>query len=240
MKPLYQNILFGLLLTVVLSFAVPAKAVVISYTVDGVAPQQYASSVTPPADAPWGTAGYPGDTVALSSYTGTLDLSLGTSVQKINSLLWTVDYTYGGTATDPNAWSDVVSNISLSRQIQIGSQTAVIDQTGVLTSSWDNDYLTLNTGSVATIDVDGYTIDITALTTPYGGAGSDGGATSFDGNNPWAQPAQDLYAQFVVTADTDNAVAPEPGSVFALMGLSVVAFGGAAASRLRGKKAVIG
>ena len=82
----------------------------------------------------------------------------------------------------------------------------------------------------------GYRIDITPLATPYGGEGSDGGATTFDGNNPWVQPAQDVYAQFVVTNASNIAAAPEPGSIAALLGLSALSCGGGVVSRLRSKK----
>ncbi|MEI8234943.1 MAG: hypothetical protein WCH57_09690 [Verrucomicrobiota bacterium] len=231
MKTIFQKTLNSVLALAGLVFASSADATVISYTVDGVAPQQLASSVTPPADAPWGVNGYPGDTVALQSYTGTFDLTVGTTVQKINSLLWTVNYTYGGTATDPNAWSDVLSNINATRQIQIGTSTATLSQLGTLDAAWDNDYLGFSGGSTATLSYQGYQIDITPL------AVESAGATNFDGDNPWAQPSQDIYAQFVVSAAPSMANAPEPGSIAALLGLVALSGGSSVASRLRFKKA---
>ena len=213
-----------------LAFAASAHATLVSYTVDGVAAQQYAGSVTPPADAPWGVNGYPGDTVALQSYTGSFDLTLGTSVQKINSLLWTVNYTYGGTATDPNAWSDVLSSIDATRLIHIGTETATISQFGTLDAAWDNDYLGFSSGSTATLFYQGYQIDITPL------AVESAGATNFDGDNPWVQPSQDIYAQFVVSAAPSTASAPEPGSIAALLGLVALSGGSSVVSRLRSKK----
>jgi len=212
------------------TLATPAYAIVVPYTVDGVAPQQFTAPTTPPANAPWGVNGYPGDTVALQSYTGTLDLSLGTSVQKINSLLWTVNYTYGGTATDPNAWSDIQFNLNASREIHIGADTALLSQAGSLSASWDNDYLGLSSGSTVSLFDQGYRIDITPLEIP------SSGATSFDGDNPWVQPSQDIFAQFVVTQVPDNMVAaPEPGSIMALLGLALISCGSPILSRLRSK-----
>ena len=234
MKNFIKNILSGALAIVGLTLALPAQAVLTSYTVDGVAPIQLTAPTTPPADAPWGVNGYPGDTVALQSYTGTFDLTVGTSIQKINSLLWTVDYTYGGTATDANAWSDVSFNLSADRNITIGGQTATLSQTGSLTAAWDNDYLGLAAGSTISLFAQGYQVDITPIAVPITGA------TSFDGSNPWAQPSQDVYAQFVVSAIPGDLVnAPEPGSIAALAGLVLISCGSPMASRLRAKKALL-
>lgn len=239
MIAIFQKAFRGILAISGLTLALPAMAVVIPYTVSSVAPQQYASPVIPPADAPWGTDGYPGDTIELQSYSGTFDLSVGTSIQKINTLLWIVNYTYGGTATDPNAWSDVASAISLSRQIQLGTETATLTQTGLLNATWANDYLNLDAGSTITLHVGNYQVDITPLAASYGGEGSDGGATTFDGGNPWAQPAQDLYAQFVVTESSVVVATPEPRGIAMLIGLAAISCGGSAVSRFRKKNASI-
>ena len=236
MKTALKKTLASALALAGFAFALPAHAILVPYTVDEVAPLQLASPIAAPADAPWGPNGYPGDTLSLQSYSGAFDLTVGTSIQKINTLNWTVDYTYGGTATDPNAWNDVNSNFTLSRQIQIGSQTAILNQTGLLSASWANDYLNLDASPVTTLYLQGYKIEITALATPYGGAGSDGGATTFDGGNPWGQPSQDIYAQFVVTEASGMAAAPEPGSIAALMGLAALSLGTSAVSRMRSKK----
>ena len=205
-------------------------AVVVSLSVDGVATQQFASSVTPPADAPWGVDGYPGDAVTIQSYTSTFDLTQGTTIQKVNSLLWTVDYTYGGTATDPNAWSDLSFDVNALRQIHIGTETATLTQFGELNASWDNDYLGFSSGSTVSLITQGYKVDITPL------AISSAGATNFDGSNPWAQPSQDLYAQFTVTAVPGLVAAPEPGGIAALIGLVGFTCGSSAVSRLRMKR----
>jgi len=230
MKNVIKNTLSGLLLVAGFAFALPAQAVLVSYTVDGVAAQQFTAPTPAPADAPWGANGYPGDTVALQSYTGTFDLTLGTSIQKINSLAWIVNYTYGGTATDPNAWSDVSFDFNALRTISIGEGTATLGQAGSLTAAWDNDYLGLNDGAMVSLYDQGYRIDITPLAVPTTGA------SSFDGNNPWTQPSQDVYAQFTVTADPGMTSAPEPGSIAALVGLVAFTCGSSTVSRLRSRK----
>ena len=232
MKTVFKKAL-GFLVIAGLALASPTYAVLVTYTVDGVAAQQFASPTTPPADAAWGVNGYPGDTVELQSYTGTFDLTVGTTIQKINSLLWTVNYTYGGTATDANAWSDVPFTLSAIREIQIGEATATLSQTGSLNAQWDNDYLGFSLGSTVTLYTQGYRIDITPL------AVDSTGATNFDGSNPWVQPSQDVYAQFVVTEDSGSiAAAPEPGSIAALVGLILVSCGSPMVSRLRTQKAL--
>ena len=189
-----------------------AQAQSVSYSVSGWQ-QQFPASVTPPADAPWGPAGYPGDTVTFAKYTGTLDLTVGTSVQKVNSLLWNIDYTYGGTATDPNAWSDVSSNINAARNISFdGGPSGSLNQTGTLLNTWENDYLTFNQGSTTSFVVQGYQVKVTAL-----GLATSG--TNFDGTNPWSQPGGDMYATFTVTA------VPEPETFAMLLsGLGLMGF----------------
>ncbi len=229
MKTLFKTL--GVLIYAGLALTLPASAVLVDYSVDGVAAQQFASPVTPPADAPWGVSGYPGDTVALESYKGTFDLTVGTTTQKLNSLLWSVNYTYGGTATDPNVWNDVSFTLSAGRTLHIGDGTALLDQSGSLTAGWDNDYLGLSEGSTVTLFTQGYQIDITPLAVPASGA------SNFDGNNPWEQPAQDIYARFVVTEAPGGLVAaPEPGSILALAGLALISCGSPVVSRLRSKK----
>jgi hypothetical protein len=192
-----------------------AHAALVSYTVDGWGPMQYPGSVTPPADAPWGTSGYPGDTLEFQTYTGTLDLTPGTYTLKINTLLWTIDYTYGGTATDPNVWSDVLSNVTTSRSISIGSVSGSLSQTGLLVSTWENDFVTFYDGTTASIIVQGYQVDITPL------AFDTTGGSNFSGINPWVQPDGDILARFEVSA------LPEPGTLFLLGSglLGLVGFG---------------
>jgi hypothetical protein len=178
-----------------LAVALPAHATLVTYSVDGVAAQQFPGPITPPADAPWGPNGYPGDTVALQSYTGSFDLVAGSSVQQINTLLWTIDYTYAGTATDPTAWSNLSFAFDAARNMTIdGVGPVSLSQAGSLDVTWDNDYLGLAGGSTVTFYVQGYRVDVTPL------AVAPTGGSNFDGSNPWVQPNQDIMAQFDVTA----------------------------------------
>lgn len=195
-----------------LAIAWPACAATVSYTVDGVVAQQFPGPVTPPSNAPWGTDGYPGDTVEVQTYTGSIDLVLGTITQKVNTLLWTVDYTYAGTATDPNAWSDLSFFPDVSRNMTIGSDTHNLTQSGLLQVTWFIDYLSFGDGSATSFDVDGYRIDVTLLAVPTASAGG-----SF--NPPWVQPARDMMAQFTIQE------IPEPAT------LSLLALGGLALLR---------
>lgn len=102
------------------------QAALVDYTVSGWGPTSYPAPTTPPANAPWGTDGYPVDTLELQTYTGSLDLTPGTYTQKINTLLWSIDYTYGGTATDPNVWSDLSFNVNALRNISLPRDLLVL------------------------------------------------------------------------------------------------------------------
>lgn len=191
----------------------PAYADSISYTVGGWS-GQFPGSVTPPAGATWGPTGYPGDTVALEGYTGTLDLTPGTYVQKINTLLWTINYTYAGTETDPDAWSDLSFDLTLARSIQfggLGGPSAQLTQPGLLNVTWDNDFLSVSPGSMVSLLIPGYQIDITPL-------GLEVGGSNFEGSNPWVQPNQDIMARFVVT----SVPVPDAGSTLTLLGLALI------------------
>jgi len=188
----------------------PAHADSISYTVGGWS-GQFPGSVTPPANAPWGPNGYPGDTVALEGYTGTLDLTPGIYVQKINTLLWTINYTYGGTATDPDAWSNLSFAFDLACDITIGGAPTTLTQGGSLNATWDNDFLSVSPGSMISLLIPGYQIDITPLGLEVGGA-------NFEGSNPWVQPNQDIMARFVVT----SVPVPDAGSTLTLLGLALI------------------
>ena len=95
-------------------------------TVGGWGPTQYPALTIPPVDAPWGPTGYPGHTLELVTSTGSLDLTPGTYIRPINPLVWTIDYTYGGTATDPNAWSDVSFNFTALRNIIFDGKLLVL------------------------------------------------------------------------------------------------------------------
>jgi hypothetical protein len=168
-----------------------------------------------PADAPWGANGYPGDTLQFAAYTGSLDLTPGTIVQQVGTINWTVDYTYGGTATAwdyPANWNPILFNLSTTSGMTIDTASGSLTQTGLLDSEWDNDYLSFNDGPTTSFVVDGYQVDVT----PLGFAPE--GATNFDGNNPWVQPAQALMASFTITAT------PEPASLalLALGGLTLL------------------
>lgn len=195
------NTLFLFTAATAVSFG-SAGAAIVNYSADGWS-QQFPASITPPANAPWGPNGYPGDTVALQAYAGTLDLTPGTSTQKINSLLWTIDYTYGGTENDPNAWSDLHFVFNAVRNLTIDGVTGSIGQGGNLDAQWDNDYLSLGAGSTLTFTVQGYQVAVKPLA-----LGSVGGS-NFDGGNPWVQPSRDVYAEFTVSA------VPEPSTYIA-------------------------
>jgi hypothetical protein len=203
MKAVFTKSLGVALAIAGLAVALPAYANIITYNVGGWT-KQFPAPTAPPANAPWGADGYPGDTVTLQTYTGTLDLTAGTYVQKINTLLWTINYTYGGTATDPDPWSDVFFSPSATRSLTfdgVGPQD--LSQGGTLRCTWDNDFLGLSAGSTISFIVQGYQVDITPL------ALAEVGGSDFSGGNPWVQPSQDVMAQFVVTA------VPEPTTMIA-------------------------
>jgi hypothetical protein len=200
---------FGIVaaIAVCLALAGPAAAVTVSYTVDGWGPTSYPGTVTPPANAPWGVNGYPGDTVELLTYTDTIDLYDGAShTKKINTLLWTVDYTYAG--TDDGGWAQLQHVIDANRGISFtGGPVGTLSQTGLLENNWDNDFLSFSQGSVTSFVVGGYRVDVTPLVVAPAGAGGSGG-------NPWVQPPRDMMAQFVVT---ELAPVPEPVTMAGLM-----------------------
>ncbi len=206
-----KKILMVMAVLALLSLSGIAGAVTINYTVDGWGPTQYPGPLTPPADSKWGPNGYPGDTLELQTYTGTLDLTPGSQVLKINTLQWTIDYTYGGS---PEPWPDMFFGIDAPRDIAIGTGTGSLGQTGLLRSNWENDYLTFYNGATTTVFVQGYKIDIT----PLGFA--ETGGSDFSGGNPWAQPSINVMARF----DVSEAQVPEPMSIMlGIMGLGSVA-----------------
>ena len=106
----------AILATAIFSLAALAQAATIEYTVSGWGPTSFPSGITPAPDALHGPDGYPGDTLELQSYTGTLDLVPGTYEQQISDLLWTIDYTYGGTGIvgqdDPAHWTDLSFDVN--------------------------------------------------------------------------------------------------------------------------------
>ena len=175
---------------VIFVMAMSAGATTINYTVSGWGPNQYPASITPPANAPWGVDGYPGDTLEMVTYTGTLDLTPGTYNLKINTLNWTIDYTYGGTATNPDDWSNVFHNITAIRSISFdGGPSGSLSQTALLENQWANDFLTIDEGATSSFTVGGFQVNVTPL-----GLDQFGG-TNFDGSNPWVQPQTRHYSK---------------------------------------------
>jgi len=190
-------------IAVCLALAGPAAAVTVSYTVDGWGPTQFPGPLTAPPDAPWGPNGYPGDTVELQTYTGNLNLTPGTYTQQINTLLWKIDYTYGGT---PEPWPDMNLSSNAVRNISFGGVPAgTLNQDVDLRVNYYNDYLGLDAGSTVTFYVQGYRVDVTPLGLP------EVGGSNFDGSNPWVQPSREVDARFDVTA------VPEPVTMAGLM-----------------------
>lgn len=193
----------------------PALAA-ISYTVGGWGPTQFPGPVTPPTNAPWGVNGYPGDTVEFQGYTGSLDLAPGTYIKPISSLLWTIDYTYAGTATNPTDWSDLTFLFNAVRSISFeGGATGNLTQPGTLEVTWDNDFLSLGKGLTVSLQVQGYQVDVTPL------ALNKVGGSNFSGGNPWVQPARDVYAEFVVT----ESPVPEPTAIIVWSLLGAIGIG---------------
>ena len=194
------------ILVIVLAF--PAAAVTVNYTVGGTGPMQFPAETPPPSGAPWGEDGYPGDTVELQQYTGTLELTPGTYYQKINTLLWTIDYTYGGTADCwdyPACWSELSFAVSAPRPITIHTLSGSLSQTGQLECDWDNDYLQFAAGSTVSFMISGCTVYVTPLAVDRYGA-FWGSANSLSTQSPQApmcvipcvQPPRDMMAKFVV------------------------------------------
>ncbi len=195
----------GALVAVVLHVAAYAYAdITINYSVSGVGPTSYPGPVTPASDAEWGANGYPGDTVELGAYSGTLTLTPGTSVHEINTLLWYVDHTYGGTGLplqdDEDHWTDLLFNINASRSITLDGSTGTLNQQGQLGVTWYTDTLSFATGATTSLIVDGYRVDITPLPFTPTDAGDLG---------PQFDPAATIWAQF------DVAAVPEPGAIVA-------------------------
>jgi len=193
------------ILAVALHVSAYAQAdITINYSVSGFGPTSYPGSVTPAPDAAWGPDGYPGDTVELGAYSGTLTLTPGTSVHEINTLLWNVDHTYGGTGIsgqdDEDHWTDLLFNINAARSITLDGSTGTLNQQGQLGVTWYTDTLSFDTGATTSIFVDGYRVDITPLPFTPTDAGDLG---------PQFDPAATMWAQFDVTP------VPEPGALVA-------------------------
>lgn len=194
----------------------------ISYSVGDTGELQFPGLVTPPANAPWGPNGYPGDTVQIFGTAGSLP-GAGVYDLVVGTLHWVIDYTYGGTATDPNDWSNlsfVVAPLNRLIDFDMGAASGSISQQGDLFVTFDNDYLSLDAGSTSTFYVPGFQIDVTPL-----GLAEVGGS-DFSGGNPWTQPDRDVLARFVVT----ELAVPEPSmitvfSLYSLGGGAIAAIG---------------
>ncbi len=180
-----------------LALAGSAQAISIQYNVGGVGPMHFPGPVTPPANAPWGPNGYPGDTVEFGSYTGWLNLTPGSVTQKINTLLWTIDYTYAGTATDPDAWSDLAFDFDAVRNIDLGLGGS-LSQSGHLDVTWFFDALSLSDGLTSSYFAQGYQIDVTPL-----------GLAPVESGNLGDQGPRDVMARF------DISEVPEPTTMLA-------------------------
>jgi hypothetical protein len=205
-----------------LAFAGTAQAA-LSYTV-GDWSNQFPGPNDPPSTASHvlDGLGYPGDTVEFEGVAG-MPLAEGTSILKINTLLWDISYTYAGAGDplNPDAgWVELDFPFTATRSLTIGSETVNISQSGLLEVNWDNDYLSLSAGPTVTVVVDGYEVAITPLgLSRVGGSNFDG----FPGGTPWTQPSRDVMAEFVVTP------IPEP-TTFAVGALLLLPF---AASTIR-------
>ena len=163
----------GIIAVVLLGWGT-AWAASVNYTVSGWGPTQYSGPFPPPPGAPH--LSYPGDTVQIQAYTGSLTLTPGTYTQKINTLLWTVDWTYNGTdcsvsndGPPPLDWPGMLSPINAARTMSFGAgpgEASTLNQTGLLTTDWFDDWLTVYAGSTSTFFVPGYAIKVTPNVLP--------------------------------------------------------------------------
>lgn len=193
----------GVIPLALLVLASPALGLTINYDIGGTGPMQFPADTQPPDNAPWGPDGYPGDTVEFEGYVGSVTLEVGeTVIQKINTLHWIIDYTYGGTEDDPDDWSDLQFPFDAERSVALnGVASGAIDQEGLLEVTWFNDYLTIYEGPSRYFFLDRYRLEITPL-----GLARQGG-TNFNGGNPWTQPDRDVMGQFALTE------VPEPSTL---------------------------
>ena len=210
-----------------------AQAATVSYTAGGVAPTQFSGPNLPaPTNAPHvlDGEGYAGDSVGLASYADSLPLIPGTYTQQIDTLTWSVSYTYnsptgyiGTTNPGPADWPELDFPITLTRTLSFGGgPVGSISQTGMLRSTWDDDYLSLDAGGTSTFFVPGFQIDVMPLGLPETSVSSIPG---FPLGTPWQQPDRAVMAQFVVTA------VPEPTTLV----LGLVGFAGLGLVNLRKK-----
>lgn len=225
----HKSVLAGIVLAAVaITLAQPVHAAAVSYTAGAVGPTQFPGPFPPPAGAPHlvDGEGYAGDAVGLASYLGSLTLTPGSSVQTINTLNWSVSYTYNGTdgslLNDSPAggdWPELDFPITLTRSLSFGGgPIGSISQTGLLRVTYEDDYLSLNAGGTSTFFVPGYQIDVTPLALEETNVLL---APGFPLGTPWIQADRDVPAQFVVTA------VPEPSSLVLVLTAAIAAGVGA-------------
>jgi hypothetical protein len=164
-----------------------AAADTVDLTVSGWGPRHFPSSIPPPSGAPCiCTSGWLGDTIELMGQAGTFDLAPGTYELRIGEVCWTIECTYGG---DP--WQNLCFDLTLTRTITVGPATVDLVQTGLLTCTYDNDYIVIYEGPQVVVQVGGHDVYIPPL-----GLGPVAGI--LNGNAPWTQPCYDLVAEFLV------------------------------------------
>lgn len=205
-----------------LASAGTAQAALVPYTVTSVASADYSGPFPPPAGAPHllDGEGYPGDTVELSTYSGMIDLTPGTTIQKVNTLVWNVSYTYNGTngtlADDSPAggdWPDLTFTVDAERTMSIdGGAAQALTQDGTLKTTWDDDYLSMNDGGTTTFIVGIYQVEVTPLGLPVANVNNIDG---YPLGTPWHQSDRDVTAQFVIT----EIPGPTPLALIGLGGL---------------------
>jgi len=183
------------LVCLAVALALPCAADV-QYSVNGVGTQQYPGPIEPPEWCPHSQDpfGYPGDIVELEAHSGTIPMEAGTYMRKINTLLWTVNYTYAGSETDCDDWSDLFFDLNLPRTMTLGGVSQELSQMGLLEVTWFNDYISVDSGMTATFSVDTYEVEVTPLAFARTEA-----LFEFRNDPPWVQPPYDLMAEFVVT-----------------------------------------
>ena len=202
----------GIVAAVAVCLALAGPAAAVNYTVAGWGPTSYPGPVTPPAGSPHvlDGLGYPGDKVELQTYTGTLNLTPGTYKQKINTLLWSVYFTYAGTETQwdyPAHWSNLSFDVNAPRTMTIdGACVRSLNQAGLLLVTYNYDRLGFSQGSTTTFQVGTYRVDVTPLVLKPLDAGGTVGP-------PWVQTPRDMEAQFVVT----EVPIPEPVTMAGVM-----------------------
>jgi len=190
-----------------LALVSPAAAETVSYTVGGYS-GQFPGPVNPaPEGAPFGPHGYPGDVVDLQTYTGTLDLVPGRYILKINTLLWTINYTYAGTEDCwdwPDCWPELEFTLNPARSMSVGTTNGDLGQTGLLEVDWDDDYVSFASGSTTTFSVGTHLVHVTplALDRTSGLNSALMNQSSQEritcNNPPYLHPPIDIYAEFVV------------------------------------------